>query len=162
MKEQACRYRYRWVARFDDARILPKVVTGIGSLLKGMRLTLGYLVDFRKVVTQQYPENRETLAMFPRYRGRLALVFDPDGNHRCTACTMCEKACPNGTISVLGGKDESGRKVLKRYLYRMGQCTFCGLCVESCPFGAIRMVPEFELAVCDRAELVLVLNLEQR
>ncbi len=71
---------------------------------------------------------------------------------------MCEKACPNGTISVLTTKDLSGRKVLGRYIYRFSQCTLCNLCVESCPFGAITMGKDFELAVYDRKLLTLILN----
>jgi len=135
-----------------------KIMTGFISLLRGMGLTISYLVDPRKVVTRQYPENRETLVMFPRFRGRLTMPIDAQGANRCTACGLCEKACPNATISVLADKDEAGGKILGQYVYRLLQCTFCNLCVEACPFGAIVMVPDFELAAYERESLVLVLN----
>lgn len=132
---------------------------GLGglSLVKGMGLTLGYLLHPSRVITQQYPENRETLTMFPRFRGRLAMGMAADGATLCTACGLCEKACPNGTISVLSARGEDNRKVLGRYIYRFQQCTLCGLCVETCPFGAIFMAGDFELAAYDRAALEMVL-----
>ena len=49
------------------------------SLLTGMKITAGYLFRPSTVVTQQYPENRETLQMFDRYRAQLKLVYDEAG-----------------------------------------------------------------------------------
>ena len=69
----------------------------IFSLLKGMALTLGYLVRPWKVVTSQYPENRATLRFPERYRANLHLIYEDNGYHRCTACKICEKACPNAS-----------------------------------------------------------------
>ncbi|OGQ98622.1 MAG: hypothetical protein A2505_07430 [Deltaproteobacteria bacterium RIFOXYD12_FULL_55_16] len=128
------------------------------SLFQGLGLTFGYFISPARVITQQYPENKASLRMTPRFRGRLVMPKDEAGNHRCTACGLCEKACPNGSISVLSEKDSAGRKVLGRYLYRLSQCALCNLCVEACPFGAIAMGQAFELAVYDREQLTLVLN----
>ena len=75
---------------------------------------------------------------------------------------MCEKACPNGTISVLTAKDGQGKKILGKYIYRLLQCTLCNLCVETCPYDAIAMSQDFELAAYDREALVLVLHKEQQ
>ncbi len=137
---------------------LSKVVTGFISLLQGMGVTIGYFFSPKKIVTQQYPENRETLQMMARFRGHVAMPHDEKGEHSCTACGICEKACPNGTISVLTTKDISGRKVLGKYIYRLSQCTLCNLCIESCPFGAIVMGKDFEFAVYDREKLIFTLN----
>lgn len=137
---------------------LQKIGAGFVSLLQGMGVTMGYFARPGKIVTQQYPENRETLKMMDRFRGHLVLTNDESGNHICTACGICERACPNGTISVLATKDISGRKVLGKYLYRFSQCTLCNLCVESCPYGAIEMGKDFELAVYDRQQLSFILN----
>ena len=135
-----------------------RIAVGGRSLFSGLALTLGYFLHPGRIITQQYPENRETLTMFPRFRGRLVLVRDEQsGLPRCTACGMCEKACPNGTISVLSRRGAGKRPVLGRYLYRLSQCTLCNLCVESCAFDAIRMGQDFELATDDRAALELVL-----
>ncbi len=135
---------------------------GLLSLVKGMGLTMSYLVSPSKVITQQYPENRETLTMFSAFRGRLIMDHDQNREHGCTACGICERACPNGSISVLTGKDEKGKKMLEKYIYRLSQCTLCNLCVEACPFGAISMDQSFETAVHDRSSLTITLNSEEQ
>ena len=45
--------------------------SGLSSLLKGMRVTIR--VFFRKKTTEQYPENRDTLQIFDRFRGELVM-----------------------------------------------------------------------------------------
>jgi len=141
-----------------SAAYLKKVGTGFISLLNGMGLTIGYLLNPRKVITQQYPENRESLKMMDRFRGGVVMIHDENDENRCTGCSMCERACPNGSISVLNTKNYAGKKVLGQYIYRLSQCTFCNLCIESCPFGAIEMGKEFELSVYDRQQLIQILN----
>ncbi len=128
------------------------------DLLGGMGITWRYLVNPSRVVTREYPENRARLKMVERFRGRVVMPHDETGEHNCTACTQCEKACPNGSISVLTTRNLAGKRVLGRYVYRFDQCTQCGLCVESCGFGAIRMGGEFEEAVRDKASLTQILN----
>lgn len=140
---------------------LQKVITGLISLLSGMGVTIRYFVNPSRIITQQYPENRESLRMMARFRGHLTMSHDDNNRHRCTGCGICEKACPNGTISVLTTQDLAGNKVLGRYLYRFSQCTLCNLCVESCPFGAIAMGQDFELAEYDRQLLTVILNKTQ-
>jgi NADH-quinone oxidoreductase subunit I len=120
-------------------------------------LTISYLVNPARIITQQYPENRDELQMFDRFRGRLVMEFTEEGHPRCSGCSQCEKACPNGAISVLLTKDQDGKRALGRYLYRFSQCTLCNLCVESCQFGAIRMGQDFELAAYNRQSLNLTL-----
>jgi NADH-quinone oxidoreductase subunit I len=139
------------------AEYFKNLFSSIASLLQGMGLTLSYFVKPSRIVTQQYPENREELRMFERFRGRLIMEFGDDGHLKCSGCTMCEKACPNGAISVLPGRDANGKRVLGRYLYRLSQCTLCNLCVESCRFGAIRMGQDYELAAYNRDSLNLTL-----
>ncbi|MDR2554173.1 MAG: 4Fe-4S binding protein [Fibromonadaceae bacterium] len=134
------------------------VVTGPISLLKGLSVTLKYLLSPGKIVTEQYPENRATLKMQERFRGRVELIHDEQGLHSCTACGMCEKACPNASINVLSTKSMAGKKILGKYLYRMDSCTQCGLCVESCPFGCLRMAHDFEMSSTDRQAFNMVLN----
>ena len=116
--------------------------------------------------TEQYPENRKTtLHVAKRHRGRLVFVRDEAGAHKCVACTMCEKSCPNGSIKILSEMredPETGKK--KRYLldysYDMGDCMFCQLCVNACNFGAIEFTNDFENSVFDRDKLVLHLDKE--
>ena len=76
----------------------------------------------------------------------------------CTACTLCEKACPNGSISILTTKNLASKRVLGQFVYRLSSCTLCNLCIEACPFDAIRMGHGFEMAGYTREELDLILN----
>ena len=128
------------------------------SFLKGFSVTVKYFFQPKRIVTEQYPENKATLKMYPSFRGRLEMVEDENGENRCTACGMCEKSCPNGSINVLPTKNIAGKKVLGKYIYRLDTCTQCGFCVETCPFGAIRMNQDFELADFDRSHFELKLN----
>ena len=145
----------------SSGRYLHKVATGLISLFSGMGVTIRYFVNPGRIITQQYPENRETLRMMDRFRGHVMMIHDENDQHLCTGCGICEKACPNGTISVLTTKDLAGRKVLGRYIYRFSQCSLCNLCTESCPFGAITMARDFELAEYDRQLLTFILNKTQ-
>ena len=139
-------------------RYFKRCITGPWSLMCGLSVSLKYFFDPRRIVTEQYPENRKTLKMHDRYRGRLEMIEDADGNNLCTACGMCERACPNASINVLSTKNIAGKKVLGRYVYHFASCTQCGLCVEACPFGAIRMSQEFEVATTDPNSLEMILN----
>ena len=139
-------------------RYFKRCITGPWSLMCGLSVSLKYFFDPRRIVTEQYPENRKTLKMHERFRGKLEMIEDADGNNRCTACGMCERACPNASINVLSTKNIAGKKVLGRYVYHFASCTQCGLCVEACPFGAIRMIQEFEVATTDPNTLEMILN----
>ncbi|MDR0517427.1 MAG: 4Fe-4S dicluster domain-containing protein [Fibromonadaceae bacterium] len=133
-------------------------VTGPISLLKGLSVTLKYFLNPKRIVTEQYPENKAVLKMHERFRGRVELIHDEQGLHTCTACGMCEKACPNASINVLATKSIAGKKILGKYIYRLDSCTQCGLCVESCSFGSLRMAHDFELASTHRSSFEMVLN----
>ena len=139
-------------------RYLKRCITGPWSLMCGLSVSLKYFFDPRRIVTEQYPENRKTLKMHERFRGRLEMIEDASGNNRCTACVMCERACPNASINVLATKNIAGKKVLGRYVYHFASCTQCGLCIEACPFGAIRMNQDFEVATTDPNSLEMILN----
>ena len=139
-------------------RYFKRCITGPWSLLCGLSVSLKYFFNPKRIVTEQYPENRATLKMHERFRGRLEMIEDAEGNNRCTACGMCERACPNASINVLSTKNIAGKKVLGRYVYHFASCTQCGLCVEACPFGAIRMNQEFEVAPTDPNSLEMILN----
>ncbi|MGK5087699.1 4Fe-4S binding protein [Bdellovibrionota bacterium FG-2] len=133
--------------------------TGIGSLLKGMKITFGYFSHPSTVVTQQYPENRETLKMVERARIRLTMPHDENGYHKCTGCHICEDACPNRSITVVDRKNAtSKRQEIDHFIWRMDSCTFCNLCVIVCPFTALKMNGEFENSVYDRRLLIYNLN----
>jgi NADH-quinone oxidoreductase subunit I len=125
-------------------------------------VTIRYIFNPKRIVTKQYPENRSTLVMIERFRGGVIMPhYKTDKGtlyHHCTACGICEKACPNGSISILPTRDLSGKRVLGRFVYRLSQCAFCNFCVEACPFGAIRMGHSFENAKTEKESLTLILN----
>jgi NADH-quinone oxidoreductase subunit I len=138
------------------------VFKGIKTLVDGMRVTGYYFFHPKEIVTQQYPENRDTLKMFDRFRGEVIMPHNKKNEHSCTGCGICELNCPNGSIEVISKTIEiaEGKKkrVLDKHIYHLGMCTFCNLCVKSCPSGALAMSQKFEHAVWDRAKLIKVLN----
>lgn len=133
---------------------------GLGSLLKGMRITLGEF--FTQKTTEKYPENRATLKMFDRFRGELIMPHNEHNEHHCVACGICEMNCPNGTIHVesemVTTEDGKKKKALVRYIYDHGSCLYCQLCVRSCPHHALGFIPTFEHAVFTREKLITQLN----
>lgn len=140
------------------------ILKGIYSLLSGMAVTIQEL--FIKKVTEQYPENRETLYVAERFRGELIMPHDGNNEHACTACGICQTNCPNGTIEVISRMEESAepggkpKKVLDAYMYDLGKCTFCNLCVITCPSNAIKFDNTFENALFTHEKLMHRLNNE--
>ncbi|MEW6998126.1 NADH-quinone oxidoreductase subunit NuoI [Colwelliaceae bacterium BS250] len=107
---------------------------------------------FTKADTVQYPEQKPYLA--PRYRGRIVLTRDPDGNERCVACNLCAVACPVDCISLQQTIDDDGRKRAEFFRINFSRCILCGFCEEACPTYAIQLTPDVELAEYDRQNLV--------
>ena len=91
------------------------------------------------------------------------MPHDENGKNKCTACTLCEKACPNGSIKIVSQMvttaDGKKKKLLTDYQYDLGDCMFCQLCVNACNFGAIKFVKDFENAVFNRDALKQHLNI---
>lgn len=133
---------------------------GLGSLLKGMRIT--FIEFFTKKITEKYPENRATLKISDRFRGELIMLHNENNEHHCVACGICEMNCPNDTIHVefdmVTTEDGKKKKVLRRYIYDHGSCLYCQLCVRACPHHAIDFIPIFEHAVFTREKLIEQLN----
>lgn len=80
---------------------------------------------FHKPVTRLYPF--ETHEAPVGSRGQL----DNDAD-LCTYCSVCEKRCPTGAISVK-------RKPEKSWTLRPHQCILCGYCIEVCPKKSLSM-----------------------
>ncbi len=107
---------------------------------------------FHKRETVQYPEEKVYLA--PRYRGRIILSRDPDGEERCVACYLCAVACPVDCISLQATEDEHGRRHPEFFRINFSRCIYCGLCEEACPTYAIQLTPDYEMAEYDRQNMV--------
>ena len=133
---------------------------GLASLVKGMQITGKEFVTPK--ITEKYPEHRDTVKVPERFRAILELKYDEEGNHKCIACGICQRNCPNGTIEIttkmVDTWDGKKKRKLDKYSYDLGSCTFCQLCVTTCPQDALEFSNDFEQAVFTREKLVKQLN----
>lgn len=137
------------------------IINGLKTLVTGMKVTGKYFISPSEIVTQQYPDNRETLQMFDRFKGEVIMPHNEKNEHRCTGCGICEMNCPNGSIEIISKwviEDEKKKKAIDKHIYHLSMCTFCGLCVKTCPSKALAFGQEFEHSVFDRSQLTKVLN----
>ena len=112
---------------------------GIG-IAKGLGQSFKHA--FRAPVTVEYPE--QVRYMSPRARTNL-LWFD----ERCTGCSTCAQACPDGCILVQTSPNPDGSLNKERYEIDFRLCMYCGLCVEACPYEAIQVGGTYKDAVYD-------------
>jgi len=111
-----------------------------------------FLHMFRRRVTIQYPDEKPGIP--PRWRGRIILSRDPDGEERCVACYLCAAACPVDCIALQATEGEHGRRYPEFFRINFSRCIFCGYCEEACPTDAIQLTPDFEIGEYDRKNLV--------
>jgi NADH-quinone oxidoreductase subunit I len=112
-------------------------VYGIG-LVKGLLVTLKHF--FRPPFTVQFPEE---VRPFPSRARTSLLWFD----ERCTGCSTCAQACPDGCILVATEPRADGSLTKLRYEIDFRICMYCGLCTEACPYEAIQAGGTFRDAV---------------
>lgn len=121
------------------------------ELLKGLRLTGGYLV--KRKITVQYPE--EKTPQSPRFRGLHALRRYANGEERCIACKLCEAVCPALAITIESEPRDDGTRRTTRYDIDLTKCIFCGFCEESCPVDSIVETRHFEYHGEKRGDLLM-------
>jgi NADH-quinone oxidoreductase subunit I len=86
---------------------------------------------FKPTFTVQYPEEVRPIPV----RARTNLVWFEE---RCTGCSTCAQACPDGCILVATSPGEGGALNIDRYEIDFRICMYCALCVEACPYQAIQ------------------------
>lgn len=114
------------------------------GIAKGLKVTLKYL--FKKPFTTQYPEELRPIPVDARTN---LLWFE----ERCTGCSTCAQACPDGCILVQTSPREDGALNIDRYEIDFRLCMYCGLCVEACPYEAIQAGGPLDDAAYDYNEL---------
>ena len=85
--------------------------------------------SFTKAETVQYPEEQPYLS--PRYRGRIVLTRDPDGEERCVACNLCAAVCPVDCIALQKDTREDGSWYPEFFRINFCRCIMCGMCEEA-------------------------------
>ncbi|RKX24074.1 MAG: hypothetical protein DRP47_11925 [Candidatus Zixiibacteriota bacterium] len=128
-----------------------RLLNDIKALIQGLGIAGKHLG--RHAITIQYPE--EKWEMPERSRGIAVLLSDKEtGELNCTACQLCEKACPSAAIKINAPRNpETKKKELKSFDVDFGLCCFCGLCEESCNFAAIKTIPKYEFSTDDKSDL---------
>ncbi len=115
---------------------------------------------FKKVNTEQYPEEKDKYPPKPRFHGRHQLNRHPDGLEKCVGCELCAWACPADAILVQGADNSTdqrfspGERYGRVYQINYLRCIFCGLCIEACPTRALTMTHDYELANNSREKLI--------
>ena len=140
----------------------------LGSgIAKGLKETarnfFGSYTDESRLVTVQYPEEREPLKEATRnfpflvYDGK-----DAAAGLRCVACQICEKECPPQCIYIVKSDDKKPDYMGKPQFYPatfdidISVCMSCQICVEVCPFEAIKMDKVYELSRRERFDALLM------
>ena len=133
------------------------------AVMKGLRITIGHAIRIlqrKKKVTMQYPEEKWDEELPEHYRGAPALVTDEHGRERCVSCQLCEFICPPRAITITPEEIPSGdkwAKVEKRpkeFDIDMIRCIYCGMCEEVCPEQAIFLRKEYLITGNSREDMV--------
>lgn len=134
-----------------------EVFRGAVAIVQAFGVTLKALLS--SPLTVEYPE--QPAAVYPRFRARHELRRYENGLERCIGCMLCEAACPTGAIHVEAAENDPehptspGERYAKVYDVNLMRCVFCGDCETACPVEAVVLGHDFELAVYNRAGLLL-------
>src|SRR5258708_36830241 len=120
--------------------------TGIvKGLIETGRNFVGSYTDKDRLITVQYPEEREPLK--EAARNFPFLVFDgedPQAGLRCVACQICEKEGPPQCIYITKSKDKKPDYIGKPQFFPSvfdivgSVCMSCQIWFEVCPFERIK------------------------
>ena len=126
------------------------VFKDLKALVQGLQIAGKHLG--RHAVTVQYPEQRDIIP--ERSRGMVVLLSDQEtGELNCTACMLCERACPTGAIDIDAPRGEDKKKQLHQFILDHTLCCFCGMCEEACNFSAIKLATKYEFSALKATDL---------
>lgn len=152
-----------------------QVIGTIGSVLKGLRLTLQHLAKGSKkrkltdiraehyfdegsgAITVEYPYESIPVPDHGRYRLHNEI-------EDCIVCDKCAKVCPVNCIDIEPVKSESEirktsdgspvRLYAAKFDIDMAKCCFCGLCTTVCPTECLTMTPSYDFSEFDVRNMV--------
>ena len=135
------------------------ITNAVGTLVEGMKVTMGYFVRPREHVTLQYPDevwpipSRNIgvgeLDTYNTIRSKLTVDMND-----CIGCKACERACPVNCIHIdtYKGTPEDNLQItsngtqvkllVANFTIDMSECMFCDLCTPPCPEDCITMTPD--------------------
>ena len=110
----------------------------------GLSIARGLIVTFKHIfkppITVNFPAETRQVPV----RARTNLLWFEE---RCTGCSTCAQACPDGCILVQTSPREDGTLNIDRYEIDFRICMYCGLCTEACPYQAIQAGGRYDDAV---------------
>jgi len=124
--------------------------SGAFGIVRSVWIVFWHLLRRRETIL--YPDEKHVMP--PRWRGRIILSRDPDGEERCVACYLCAAACPVDCISLQATEDADGRRYPAFFRINFSRCIFCGFCEEACPTYAIQLTGDYEMGEYERQNLV--------
>ena len=136
---------------------IKKTVIGMFTIVRSMWMVNSHAIRPRDTIL--YPE--EPVPVPPRFRGRIVLTRDPDGDERCVACNLCAVACPVACISLQKAEREDGRWYPEFFRINFSRCIFCGLCEEACPKQAIYLTTSKKIVKADTNREHFIFGKEQ-
>ena len=101
-------------------KYIKEVYSGLKSLAVGLRRTLYYFSHHKEIITQQYPDNRDTLVFPDRFKGEVIMLHDDNNEHACTGCTACELACVDVPLCWSRCDIPDSFRVRASFLLRLG------------------------------------------
>lgn len=115
---------------------------------------------FKKVTTEQYPEEKDKYPPKPRFHGRHQLNRHPDGLENALAVS-CVLGLVRRTPFMLKVRTTLKKNVSHQESVTAGliksityAAFFVVLCIEACPTRALTMTNEYELADDSREKLI--------